>query len=136
MRPNDEGEAVLEHGEHHDAAHGARTQSLFRDVNERVQEINASFADFVPLGDWVCECAENGCVERIQLTSEEYESVRADPKRFAVAASDEHVFDEIEEVVERTGRFWVVEKVGIAGELAARVDPRRVGLRGREEATA
>jgi hypothetical protein len=126
----------LDHGEFHDAALGARTQSLFRDVNERVREIHASFADFVPLGDWVCECAENDCGERIQLTIEEYESVRANPKRFAVAASDEHVFDDIEDVVERKDRFWVVEKDGPAGELAARVDPRRVGLRGREDATA
>ena len=90
----------------------------------------------MPLGDWVCECAESGCVERIQLTTEEYEFVRADPKRFAVAASDEHVFEEIEDVVERKDRFWVVEKDGPAGELAARVDPRGVGLRGRVEATA
>jgi hypothetical protein len=126
----------LEHGEHYDAALGARTQSLFRDVNERVREIHASFADFVPLGDWICECADTGCGERIQLTTEEYEFVRANPKRFAVVTSDEHVVDEIEDVVERQERFWVVEKHGTAGELAARVDPRRVGLRGRKEATA
>ena len=124
----------MEQGEFYDAALGARTQSLFRDVNERVKEINSAFAEHLPLGDWVCECADNACTERIALTSQAYEAVRADPKRFIVAPSDDHVFEEIEDVVERTERFWVVEKEGPAGELAAKVDPRRIGLRGSEEA--
>jgi hypothetical protein len=126
----------MESHEHYDAAFGARTQSLFRDVNERVREINMVFGKYVPLGDWVCECAENACTQRIALTTPEYEGVRAHPRRFAVAASEDHVVHEIEDVVERQNRFWVVEKMGPAGELAAKVDPRRVGLRGSEQATA
>jgi hypothetical protein len=117
-------------GDLYDAALGARTQSLFRDVNERVREINATFAEYVPLGDWICECAENGCAERIALTTEEYEQVRADATTFAIAPGQAHVFEEIEEVVRRTDRYWVVQKSGKAGELVERVDPRRVGLRG------
>jgi hypothetical protein len=109
---------------------------LFRDVNERVREINRAFKEQVPLGDWACECAENACTERIALTTPEYEAIRANPRRFAVAASDDHVVHEIEDVVERQDRFWVVETMGPAGELAAKVDPRRVGLRGRQQATA
>jgi len=126
----------MERGEHYDAAFGARTQSLFRDVNERVREINTVFAEHVPLGDWVCECAENACTERIALTTPEYEAIRANPRRFAVAPSEDHVIQEIEDVVERQDRFWVVEKTGPAGELTAKIDPRRVGLRGHEQAPA
>jgi hypothetical protein len=126
----------LEQGELYDAAFGARTQSLFRDVNERVREINFAFAEYVPLGDWVCECADNACTERLALTFQDYEAVRADPRRFFVAPTVDHVFEEIEAVVERAERFWVVEKEGPAGELAAKVDPRRAGLRGSEGATA
>ena len=122
--------------EHYEAAFSARTQSLFRDVNERVREINTAFKEQVPLGDWVCECAETACTKRIGLTTPEYEAIRAHPRRFAVAASDYHVVDEIEDVVERQDRFWVVEKHGPAGELAEKVDPRRIGLRGRQQATA
>ena len=120
----------VERGQLYNEALGARTQSLFRDVNERVKEINAAFADHVPLGEWVCECAENGCAERIPLTISEYEDVRGDAATFAVSPSDAHVFQEIEDVIARTDRFWVVKKRGAAAELAARVDPRRVGLRG------
>jgi hypothetical protein len=120
----------MDQAELYDHALGARTQSLFRDVNERVREINAAFSDYVPLGDWVCECAENGCVERVPLTITEYEEPRSDPATFAVAPGDAHVFPEIEDVVVRNERFWVVRKTGTAAELAAMVDPRRVGLRG------
>lgn len=117
------------------AARGARAQSLFRDVNERVREINDAFSIAVPLGDWVCECADDACTDRIALTPLEYERIRSNPARFVVLPSDSHVFPEIEDVVQRGERFWVVEKTGAAGELAAQVDPRRVGLRG-ERATA
>ena len=109
-------------------ARGARTQSLFRDVNERVREINEEFSVGLPPGDWVCECADDSCTERLSISPDEYETVRANPKRFAVAPS--HVYPEIEDVVAQHDPFWVVEKRGLAGELAAAVDPRRVGLRG------
>lgn len=111
-------------------AHGARTQSLFRDVNERVKEINHTFGDLVPLGDWICECADVSCAQRIALTQAEYEAVRANLRRFAVVPGDHHFVPEIEHLVEQHDRYWVVEKYGIAGDLAAQVDPRRVGLRG------
>jgi hypothetical protein len=113
------------------AARGARTQSLFRDVNERVREINHAFSDALPLGDWICECADDTCTERVLVSAEQYEVVRANPTRFVVRAGDAHVVPAIEDVVERNERFWIVEKRGLAAELAARMDPRRVGLRGR-----
>jgi len=112
------------------AARGARSQSVFRDVNERVREINAAFSTAVPLAAWICECAVDECTERIELTPAEYDEVRADSTRFAIAPSETHVIPEIEAVVARTARYWVVEKTGAAAQLAASVDPRRVGLRG------
>jgi hypothetical protein len=111
-------------------ARGARTQSLFRDVNERVMDINEAFSIAIAHADWICECADPACSERISLTMQEYEAVRASPIRFAIAPSAEHFFDHLEVVIEKNDRFWVVEKTGTAGELAAKVDPRRVGLRG------
>ena len=80
-----------------------------------VNAINHAFGDDLPLGEWVCECANESCSERIELSSAEYETVRGDGKRFAIAPTEDHCFP---------------EKRGRAGELAAMVDPRRVGLRG------
>ena len=111
-------------------ARGARTQSLFRDVNERVMDINEAFGIAIAHADWICECADTACTERIFLTMQEYEAVRASPIRFAIAPSAEHFFEDLEVVVDKSERFWVVEKTGTAGELAAKIDPRRIGLRG------
>ena len=112
----------------YDAALGARTQSLFRQVNVGVRQINEAFSDFLPHGDWSCECANPSCDLRIALTADEYERIRSQPTHFAVAAGDVHVFHPIESVLERHPNFWVVAKRGKAAELATRVDPRRVAV--------
>ena len=111
----------------YDAAVAARTQSLFREVNERIREINDVFAGIVPLGDWACECADTACTERILLNMDEYEVLRGDPTTFAVAPAKEHVFPEIEDVVVQKDRFWVVRKRGMAGQLATKADRRGNG---------
>jgi hypothetical protein len=43
-----------------------RNQSLFREVNERIKNVNDGFHVFTSLNDWVCEWAIDGCVERIE----------------------------------------------------------------------
>jgi hypothetical protein len=106
------------------AARGARTQCVFRNGNERLIDLNEAFSGVLALGDWVCECASLDCTQRLQLTTAEYEAVRSNPRHFAVVASDYHVFTAIETVVSRNERFWVVEKSGVAGDLATLVDPR------------
>ena len=52
------------------------------------------------------------------------EMVRAEPTRFVVAPGDDHVTPEIERVVQREERYWVVEKVGVAAEVSKNLDPR------------
>src|SRR5438093_1334751 len=93
-------EADMAHVDDYDAALGARTQSLFRQVNEGVRQINEAFSDFLPHGDWSCECANPSCDLRIALTADEYERIRSEPTHFAVAAGDVHVFHPIESVLE------------------------------------
>jgi hypothetical protein len=102
----------------------ARNQSLFREINERVKQLNEGFSLVLPVGEWICECADDTCVERIELSAAEYEAVRVDGRHFLVAPGDEHVLLDVERVTERTDRYWVVEKFGIAGEMADRFDPR------------
>jgi hypothetical protein len=99
------------------AVRAARNQALFREVNERVQQINDAFESLLPRGDWVCECADQGCIERLSLTHEEYEAVRANGARFVVAPHMDHFFPEVEAIVERHERYWVVEKVGAAADV-------------------
>jgi hypothetical protein len=105
----------------------AKNQSLFREVNERVKDINDHFHALTALSDWVCECANESCSERIELTTCEYDRVRAEGERFFVAPSNEHVWPDAERVVEQHARYWVVEKVELAADIANTLDPRSNG---------
>jgi hypothetical protein len=96
----------------------ARNQVMFRAVNERVRGINETFDDILDTHVYACECAEPTCVEQVELTPAEYERVRSDPRRFFVAPAQTHVFPEVEVVVERAERYWVVQKLGVAAEVA------------------
>jgi len=90
---------------------------LFREINERLLELGASGDE--ELKRWNCECATVGCIDQIEMTLAEYEKLRRSPVRFAVIPAEEHVFPEVERLVERHRRYWVVEKIGEAGVEAA-----------------
>ena len=51
------------------AVQAARNQSLFRHVTERIEALNEEFARITPLGEWICECADDACFETMSLTS-------------------------------------------------------------------
>src|SRR5215213_8942046 len=102
----------------------AQNQALFREVNERIESLNGPFTAEAPISDLVCECADGACTERIGVTATEYERVRGDGSRFLVAPADSHYFADVERVVERHERFWVVEKFEHAGRVASSLHPR------------
>ena len=52
---------------------GARNQALIREVNERIEQI----ADDAAHPAFLCECANPDCVEMIELSIAEYESIRS-----------------------------------------------------------
>ena len=108
-------------------ARAARNQSLFREVNERVKDVNDSFHAFTALGDWICECANERCVERIEMSCQEYEHIREHGDRFFVAPHSGHVWPEVEHVAERRGNYWIVEKVEVGSKIARDLDPRSDG---------
>jgi hypothetical protein len=98
-------------------------ESFFRELNERL-ETNALGRTELDGGfRIVCECAVETCTERLRISFTEYESVRADPKRFIVAA--DHVDPACERVAESHAGHDVVEKFGEAAELAVGLDPRK-----------
>jgi hypothetical protein len=98
----------------------AMNEATFRKVNEGMQVGQ----DTSGLLAFVCECGRLGCTEVIQLTREEYETIRSDPRRFAIR--DGHEILEAEAIVERRDRFVVVEKRGDPeAEIVEHTDPRR-----------
>jgi hypothetical protein len=97
-------------------------QSLYREVNERIEELagNLDLRDELPI---VCECGSTSCQERIVLRHDEYEQIRRIPTHFAVCHG--HDIPMFERVVEKNERFIVVEKFGASAIVAIRLDPRR-----------
>ena len=102
----------------------AKNQALFREINERIKDLNDAFSAITEIGEWICECAHSTCVEPVVMSPAEYEAIRADGASFFVAPSEEHVWPDVERVTARTDRYWIVEKIGVAGELAKTSDPR------------
>ena len=103
-----------------DAIRAGVVESLFRKVNERVRELNERLEPLVDYGSWACECADPTCLERIDLTGEEYDELRARPTHFAIAPDQKHFEPTVETVVRKTDRYWVVEKQGEAADIAIR----------------
>jgi len=107
-------------------ARAARNQSLFRQVNERIEELSQRPAFVQPRSsftEFVCECTQDGCTARIPLTYEEYESIRRDSNRFLVLPG--HEIPAVEDTVESNGRYVVVSKLGEGAAVAKHLDPRR-----------
>ena len=99
----------------------ARTESLFRNVNERIaesaQRIENEDAAFV------CECAEADCTKRVEAPLGVYEHVRSDGTQFLLAPG--HEDERVERVVEERPRYSIVRKVHrIVATHARRLDPR------------
>jgi hypothetical protein len=100
----------------------ARTEALFRDVNERIAEsadrFNAGDAEFV------CECADPACAERVPATLHQYEEVRSDGTHFLLTPG--HELPDVERVVKRPQkRSLVVEKFNsIVARTVRRLNPR------------
>jgi hypothetical protein len=99
----------------------AKNQALFREINERLRELKSGAEEHA---GFTCECADVVCLQTIDLTLVEYEAVRSSPTRFAVVADERHVVPEAERVVERTDRYWVVEKIDAAAKLATALKRR------------
>jgi hypothetical protein len=98
----------------------ARNEALFREVNERVEEISGGGA--LDRIDFICECGDAECTEPVSLAAPEYEEIRADPVLFAVLPG--HAIPEVEDVVAEGDRFQVVRKHAGEGRIARATDPR------------
>ena len=100
----------------------ARNETLFRSVNENIEEA-ASPSDWPGEHfEFFCECSNVDCSLLLPMTVSAYEQVRSDPKQFVVAPG--HELPEIERVVFRTNGYQVVVKQGEAAEFVSEHDPR------------
>jgi hypothetical protein len=100
----------------------ARNQAMFREVNERLQELASNYQATTGTAVFSCECADLSCIEQIDMTLDQYEDVRRGPNQFLVLAA--HVVPDVENVVREHDGFVVVAKIGEGAAIAANADPR------------
>jgi hypothetical protein len=100
----------------------ARNEATTREINENIEQAHqaAPTPDHIRI---VCECGRLACDRVLAITIAEYESVRADPRQFAVARN--HVLADVERVVAETDRYAVITKrPGTPAAVAIEEDPR------------
>ncbi len=99
------------------AVKAGRNQSLCREVNERIEAI----ADQAGYMEFICECANLECTATVTMSVAEYERIRSSSVRFPVAVG--HDFPEVENVVEVSDGYAIVQKRGKAAEISDHLDP-------------
>jgi hypothetical protein len=85
----------------------ARNEALFREVNNRIHDLDNDWRNGE--SSFVCECADAECFETVSLRNDAYEELREDKQRFFVVPGHEN--EEIERVIARTATYLVVEKL-------------------------
>jgi hypothetical protein len=93
------------------ARRAARNEELIREVNRQIEE-GAKLHEIGSPMPLHCECAQEMCLEKIDLDARTYEPILNDRYRFIVVPG--HAEPAIERVVEEHENFVVVEKIGEA----------------------
>jgi hypothetical protein len=99
-------------------------EAVFREVNERIEELADTFNLKEDVLDLICECGDATCVRRISMSPAEYAELRSNPHTFAVHPG--HEIPEVERIVQRRKSYDVVEKdEGTPQRVAEQTDPRQ-----------
>jgi hypothetical protein len=98
-----------------------KTEALFRNVNEGIKEASDRFDS--EAAEFVCECGDASCTDRIEVSLEEYDAVRERATQFVVSPG--HVKGPVERVVERRSDYSVIEKLDtVVQRIARQLNPR------------
>ena len=84
-------------------------QTLFRQVNERVVDVNSNLGRTARIADFVCECRDPECSEHLTLSVAQFDAIRSHPNRHMVRPG--HIEPACERTVEVHKGFSVVERV-------------------------
>jgi hypothetical protein len=99
----------------------AGNEPMHRRVNEAIERGRWPGEDDAT--SFRCECARRGCSSLIELTPEQYEMLRAHPRRFVVVPGHEQ--PDVETVVATRPGYVIVEKRDEAGAVAKPRDDGR-----------
>jgi hypothetical protein len=98
-------------------------EAVFREVNERLESLNETFAALTGTMSIICECGKSVCSERFDIDRRDYEDLRRNSHLFAVVPG--HVIPDVEHVIEHRAGYDIVRKdAGEAARVAEQTDPR------------
>ena len=86
----------------------AQNELVFRAVNEQIVKMTDRFRAQLSDIDIVCECADTSCVGTIRIDADEFAEVERVDGSFLVLPG--HEDEEVEEVLRRGGKYFVVLK--------------------------
>ena len=78
----------------------AQTESFFRAINEHIATLDGA--------TFLCECGIPGCMEAIELSSDDIRRVHEQPDTFVVLSG--HELEDVETVVDSTNGYAIVRK--------------------------
>ena len=87
-------------------------EKLFREVNERVAQMQIGLQSGRH-PEWLCECGDETCFEKVTVPLAEYQEVRSHGNRFLLKPTHEKT--DVEHVVSDRDGYVVVEKDGLPG---------------------
>jgi hypothetical protein len=96
----------------------AQNEAAFREANEDINAIIDGHGADLPAAPFVCECGDRACRRLINVPVSTYREVRKSPRRFLYDLVHDGRTDEETSTIETHDRFLVVEKSGVAGEIA------------------
>jgi hypothetical protein len=95
----------------------ARNELAFRQANESLRTI---FEDATEEAEgsypFLCECGDRRCTDVVPVSLQVYARIREHPARFLILPGHKQL--ESERVVEEGDKYEIVEKSGVAGDLA------------------
>jgi len=91
----------------------ARNERLFQEVNRQIEKLEESLGQPETL-TILCECSKKHCLDTLEVEPAVYQRVRSNPLLFFVVPGHEDV--QVEQVVDQTRTYLVVEKIGRAAE--------------------
>ena len=98
-------------------------EAMFREVNERVEDMTKTFESTTGTLEIFCECGDPACTERISVPTDVYERVRSDPTHFLLRRG--HEDPTVERVIESHESYVIAEKNGPDVErVVEQTDPR------------
>jgi hypothetical protein len=83
-------------------------ERLFREVNERVAQMQQGFQGAAAEPEWVCECGDETCFQKLTVALDDYREIRSHADWFVILPGHEKL--DVERIVRSGDGYVVVEK--------------------------